>query len=76
MKHTFGMFINFKIILSLLIIIYFSSVQKKNINKGFSYLSKKISSHRWKGIFEILEEGGFQKQMIPEMVKNGTSVLR
>ncbi|CAB4028553.1 cytosolic 5 -nucleotidase 3-like isoform X1, partial [Paramuricea clavata] len=36
----------------------------------------KAMTEWWKGIFEILEEGGFQKQMIPEMVKNGTSVLR
>jgi hypothetical protein len=33
-------------------------------------------SHRYKGIFEVMKEGGFKKKMIPEMVKNGTSVLR
>ena len=30
----------------------------------------------WREIFVVMKEGGFKKQMIPEMVKNGTSVLR
>ncbi|XP_046859856.1 7-methylguanosine phosphate-specific 5'-nucleotidase A-like [Xenia sp. Carnegie-2017] len=30
----------------------------------------------WKEIFDVFKNAGLKKQMIPEMVKNGTSVLR